>query len=70
MATSLRDNPCTRDCPERRPGCCCEKRRVWLRKHEEEKHRHRAEADLAGYQHEAKRDSTNKHKRRHNWRHP
>ena len=22
-------NPCTRDCPDRHPGCECEKRRAW-----------------------------------------
>ena len=22
-------NPCTRDCPDRKPGCECEKRRAW-----------------------------------------
>ena len=22
-------NPCTKDCPDRHPGCECEKRRAW-----------------------------------------
>ena len=22
-------NPCTRDCPDRAPGCNCEKRKAW-----------------------------------------
>ena len=22
-------NPCTRDCPDRQPGCNCEKRKAW-----------------------------------------
>lgn len=22
-------NPCTRDCPDREPGCNCEKRKAW-----------------------------------------
>lgn len=70
MVTSLLNNPCVRNCPERSPGCCCEKRKAWLGKHRELKRRQRIEAILAGYQHDAKHDSKNRHKERHDWRHP
>lgn len=26
----LDGNPCTRDCPDRSPGCNCEKRKAWV----------------------------------------
>lgn len=32
-----RDNPCTRDCPEREPGCNCERRIAWQKVKEERK---------------------------------
>ena len=25
----MRDNPCRKDCPERQPGCNCERRKAW-----------------------------------------
>lgn len=33
----LQGNPCAADCPQRTPGCCCEKRRAWLREHKDRK---------------------------------
>lgn len=34
-------NPCTRDCPDRQPGCNCEKRKAWKFLHEQAKARGR-----------------------------
>ena len=28
--TNYIENPCKRDCPDRRPGCCCRKRKEWV----------------------------------------
>ena len=28
--TNYIENPCKRDCPDRRPGCCCQKRKEWV----------------------------------------
>lgn len=30
-------NPCRKDCPERQPGCNCEKRRAWREEYESKK---------------------------------
>ena len=30
-------NPCRRDCPERKPGCNCEKRKEWRKEYEAKK---------------------------------
>ena len=32
-----KDMPCTPDCPDRKPGCFCEKKKEWNLKHEERK---------------------------------
>lgn len=39
-------NPCTRDCPDRRPGCDCEKRRAWKWQQERIKAAKRRNQDL------------------------
>ena len=35
----MRDIPCRKDCPERTPGCNCEKRKAWREKYEGKKQR-------------------------------
>ena len=61
--------PCMKDCPDRAPGCCCEKRRDWLREHRDRKKKERAEKEIAAYQASARRDSANPDKQRRSWRH-
>lgn len=62
--------PCVKDCPDRAPGCCCEKRRAWLREHHDRKKKVRAAAVVDSYEIDSHRASK-KHGggRQHNWRH-
>lgn len=49
--------PCRRECPDRTPGCNCEKRRAWLAYREEIKKERRREQGLNTYQIDAVRKS-------------
>lgn len=42
-------NPCTKECPDRTPGCECEKRRAWDWYQEQVKEGRRREHILDGY---------------------
>lgn len=33
----LKGNPCTRDCPDRKPGCNCDKRKEYKKLYDERK---------------------------------
>ena len=33
----MKDHPCVRDCPDRKPGCNCEKRQAFLKEKEARK---------------------------------
>ena len=35
----MKDNPCRKDCPDRYPGCNCERRKAWREKYEGKKQR-------------------------------
>lgn len=35
----IKDNPCRRDCPDRYPGCNCDKREAWRDEYEAKKRR-------------------------------
>ena len=44
---AMRDNPCKRDCPDRQPGCNCERRKAWREWYEalkEEQYHNRVKA--------------------------
>lgn len=61
-------NPCTRDCPDRHPGCCCHDREVWLSELREYKRQERRRQLLDSYQIDATRDAQRGSKRRRKWR--
>ena len=42
-------NPCTRDCPDRKPGCECEKRRAWKWQQEQAKEARRRSSIVDNY---------------------
>lgn len=42
-------NPCRRDCPDRAPGCDCEKRRAWKYLREQAKEALRLEHEVEDY---------------------
>ena len=42
-------NPCTKDCPDRHPGCECEKRRAWIWQQEQIKEAKRRERIVDNY---------------------
>lgn len=50
-------NPCRWDCPDRTPGCNCEKRQAWLWLREQAKQSRRREDILDAYQKDAVRKS-------------
>lgn len=42
-------NPCTRECPDRTPGCECEKRRAWKWQQEQIKEAKKRESLIDSY---------------------
>lgn len=61
-----KDHPCVRDCPDRRPGCNCEKLVKYKRKRKEEKKLKQLSGTVDDYQKDAVRKSkTHNIRRRH-----
>lgn len=58
-------NPCRKTCPDRTPGCCCEKREAWLFCLDQERKARRREHLLDNYQRDAVKDSQKPIRRRH-----
>jgi len=56
-------NPCTRECPDRTPGCECEKRRAWLWLREQEKEKRRKVSLVENYISDAARRNKRANKR-------
>lgn len=46
-------NPCRRECPERTPGCHCEKREAWKFYQKQIKDARKREANVSAYQRDA-----------------
>ena len=42
-------NPCKKDCPDRKPGCECEKRRAWKWQQEQAKEARRRSSIVDNY---------------------
>ncbi len=59
-------NPCTRECPDRTPGCDCEKRKAWKWQQEQIKETRKRERLVGDYRREKIRSSRRKH-RRYKW---
>ena len=59
-----KDHPCRRTCPNRTPGCNCEKRTAWKQADEEKKEKTRRSRVVDEYQKEAVRDSVKKRVKR------
>ena len=57
------DNPCTRDCPDRYPGCDCEKRKAWKWNQEQLKEAKRRDNIVAEYRRDKVRGSRKRHRR-------
>ncbi len=57
------DNPCTRDCPERYPGCNCERRKAWKWQENRRKEARRREHVVDEYRRDKVRGSRRKHRR-------
>ena len=56
-------NPCTKECPDRRPGCDCEKRRAYKWQQEQIKEARRKESLVSVYKRDKIRSSRRKHRR-------
>ena len=56
-------NPCTKECPDRTPGCECEKRRAWLWLREQEQEQRRKEKLISDYISDAVRKTKRAKKR-------
>ena len=56
-------NPCTRECPDRTPGCECEKRRAWLWLRDQEKEKRRKVSLVENYISDAVRTNKRANKR-------
>lgn len=50
-------NPCGKACPDRIPGCCCEKRRAWLFCLKQEKEARERVRMLEGFQADSTRQN-------------
>lgn len=59
-------NPCTKDCPDREPGCECEKRRAWKWQQEQIKEARRKDNIVSAYKRDKIR-SSKKLYRRNQW---
>ena len=57
------DNPCTRDCPDRYPGCDCEKRKAWKWNQEQLKEAKRRDNIVRSYRRDKIRSCRRQHKR-------
>ena len=62
MGTKIpKDMPCQRDCPDRYPGCLCDKKRAWDEQKEARKKAIRDMKDKETAIHETLRKGRNKH---------
>lgn len=50
-------NPCGKACPDRTPGCCCEKRQAWLFCLKQEKEARERVKVLEGFQADSSRQN-------------
>ena len=58
------DNPCTRECPDRTPGCDCEKRKAYKWQQEQIKEAKKRERLVGDYKSERIKASRHPHRRR------
>ena len=56
-------NPCTKDCPDRKPGCECEKRKAWKWNQQQIKEAQKKENIVKNYRREKINSSRKTHKR-------